>query len=209
MIDINCKFPIPGIDRLGFLKNFISNPNIQIGDFTYYDAPESIENFETKNVLYHFDFVGDKLIIGKFCQIATGIKFIMNGANHGLTGFTTYPFKIFGNEFDQLPLLSDNKGDTVIGNDVWIGYDVTIMPGIKIGDGAIIASKSVVSKDVKPYTIIGGNPAEIIRKRFPDEVVDILLQLKWWNWSVAKIAINANILLGNDIDKLKLLNNRD
>lgn len=196
MIDINCKFPIPGVDRLGFLKNFISNTNIQIGDFIYYDDPDGIDEFETKNVLYHFDFVGDKLIIGKFCQIATGIKFIN-------------PFKIFGNEFSKLPILSDNKGDTVIGNDVWIGYDVTIMPGIKIGDGAIIASKSVVSKDVQPYTIIGGSPAEMIRKRFTDEVVDILLQLEWWNWSVEKIAINANVLLGNDIDKLKLLNNRD
>ena len=209
MIDINCKFPIPGVDRLGFLKNFISNPNIQIGDFTYYDDPDGIDEFENKNFIYHFDFIGDKLIIGRFCQIATGIKFIMNGANHGLAGFTTYPFKIFGNEFSKLPILSDNKGDTVIGNDVWIGYDVTIMPGIKIGDGAIIASKSVVSKDVQPYTIIGGSPAEMIRKRFTDEVVDILLQLKWWNWSVEKIAINANALLGNDIDKLKLLNYRD
>ncbi len=203
MIDANERFPIAGVDRLGFLKNFITNPNIQIGDFTYYDDPDGMVNFESKNILYHFDFIGDKLIIGKFCQIATGIKFIMNGANHGLTGFTTYPFKIFGNEFSNLPLLSDNKGDTVIGNDVWIGYDVTIMPGIKIGDGVIIASKSIVTKDVEPYTIIGGNPALAIRKRFSTEVIDMLLQLQWWNWSVNKIVMYANVLLTNDIQKLQ------
>lgn len=203
MIDVNKKFPLEGVNRLGFLKNFITNTNIQVGDFTYYDDPEGMEDFATKNVLYHFDFVGDKLIIGKFCQIATGVQFIMNGANHGLGGFTTYPFKVFGNEFSHLPLLAQNKGDTVIGNDVWIGYDVTIMPGVKIGDGVIIASKSVVTKNVEPYTIVGGNPAGVIRKRFTPEVIDNLLQLQWWNWPVDKIVLYADILLANDIQKLK------
>lgn len=202
MVDCNQKYPIANVDRLGFLKNFITNPNIQVGDFTYYDDPDGVDNFETKNILYHFDFVGDKLIIGKFCQIATGIRFIMNGANHGLQGFTTYPFKIFGEPFDNLPLLSDNKGDTVIGNDVWIGYDVTIMPGIVVGDGAIIASKSVVTKDVEPYSIVGGNPAQQIRHRFSKEIIELLLELKWWDWDIETIAKHATVILGNSLEEL-------
>jgi len=205
LIDCNQKYPIPNVDRVGFLKNFITKANIQVGDFTYYDDPEGMNDFEHKNVLYHFDFIGDKLIIGKFCQIATGVKFIMNGANHGLQGFTTYPFKIFGEPFSNLPLLSDNKGDTIIGNDVWIGNDVTIMPGIKVGDGAIIASKSVVTKNVEPYSIVGGNPAQLIRTRFSEEIIAVLLKLKWWNWDIATIANNANILLEHDLEKLKQL----
>lgn len=202
MIDCTQKYPIANVERLGFLKNFIKNPNIIVGDYTYYDDPDGLDDFESKNILYHFDFIGDKLTIGKFCQIATGVKFIMNGANHGLQGFTTYPFKIFGNEFADLPLLSDNKGDTVIGNDVWIGNDVTFMPGIKVGDGAIIASKSVVTKDVEPYSIVGGNPAQIIRKRFSDDVIIKLLEIQWWNWSIDKIAQNGHLLLDNNLDNL-------
>ncbi|MEI6285700.1 MAG: CatB-related O-acetyltransferase [Bacillota bacterium] len=201
MFDPHQKFPIPAVTRLGFLKNFITNPNIVIGDFTYYDDPAGVENFENNCVLYHFDFIGDKLIIGKYCQIASGAKFIMNGANHGLTGFTTYPFKIFA-EYSAVPLLSDNKGDTVVGNDVWIGYDVTIMPGIEIGDGAIIASKSVVTKSVAPYTIVGGNPAQLIRKRFSDQVIVRLLKIQWWNWTTTKIKEYAPVLLADDINKL-------
>lgn len=184
MIDPNKKYPIDGVERLGFLKNFITRNNIEVGDFTYYDDPNGVHEFEDNNVLYHFDFLGDKLIIGKFCQIASGVKFIMNGANHGLDGFTTYPFRVFGEPFDNAPLLSDNKGNTVIGNDVWIGYDVTIMPGIIVGDGVIIASKSVITKDVEPYSVVGGNPAKEIRKRFTETTVNILLQIKWWDWSV-------------------------
>lgn len=205
MIDCTQKYPIVNVERLGFLKNFIKNPNIIVGDYTYYDDPDGLDDFETKNILYHFDFVGDKLIIGKFCQIATGVKFIMNGANHGQQGFTTYPFKIFGHQFAGLPLLSENKGDTIIGNDVWIGNDVTFMPGIKVGDGAIIASKSVVTKDVEPYSIVGGNPAQIIRKRFSDEVIDKLLEIKWWNWSIDKIAHHGSLLLDNNLDNLVTL----
>lgn len=204
-INTTTKYPINGVTRLGYLKNFITNPNIIVGEHTYYDDPSGLDNFETNNVLYHFDFVGDKLIIGKFCQIATGVKFIMNGANHGLQGFTTYPFKVFGGEFADLPLLSDNKGDTIIGNDVWIGNDVTFMPGVKVGDGAIIASKSVVTRDVPAYTIVGGNPAQIIRKRFDDEIVEQLLKIKWWDWSVEKIAEHGKILLNANTSKLAQL----
>ena len=205
MFDCKTKYPLAHTKRLGYLKNFITGPNIIVGDYTYYDDPAGPDSFETNNILYHFDFIGDKLIIGKFCQIAGGARFIMNGANHGLSGFTTYPFAIFAEAFSDLPLLSDNKGDTVVGNDVWIGYDVTIMPGITIGDGAIIASKSVVTKNIAPYTIVGGNPATTIRMRFNDEIIAILLKIQWWNWPKDKIIHNAATLLVGDIDTLKQL----
>lgn len=207
MMEINpdSKYPIAGVDRLGFLKNFITNPNIQVGEFTYYDDPSGMDDFASKNVLYHFDFVGDKLIIGKFCQLATGVKFIMNGANHGLDGFTTYPFKILGHEFADLPLLGGYKGDTIIGNDVWIGNDVTIMPGVQIGNGAIIAAKSVVTRDVEPYTIVGGNPALLIRQRFSDEIIQKLQALQWWDWSIEKIAHYGTNLLQATPESLSVL----
>lgn len=197
MINKNEKFPLPNTKRLCFLKNIVNNPNIIVGDFTYYDDPDDVYNF-LKNILYHFDFVGDKLIIGKFCQIATGVRFIMNGGNHALMGFSTYPFKAFGQEWKEVPLESDIKGDTVIGNDVWIGNSATIMPGVKIGDGAIIATNSVVTKDVEPYSIVGGNPAKLIRKRFDDDTIQKLLALKWWDWPVEKITQYAEMIaLGN------------
>ena len=135
-------------------------------------------NFE-RNILYLFDFIGDKLIIGKFCQIASTVKFIMNGANHALSGISTCPFKIFANTWSDSVLDSVSKGDTIIGNDVWIGNSAIFMPGVKIGDGAIIAVSSVVTKDVLPFTIVGGNPEKEIRKRFDDETIDFLLELKW------------------------------
>lgn len=185
------------IERLCFLKNVIDNPNIIIGDYTYYDDPDNVTNF-IKNVLYHFDFIGDKLRIGKFCQIATNVRFIMNGANHATNGFSTFPFRAFGSEWQDIPLTPDYKGDTVIGNDVWLGYDAMIMPGVKIGDGAIIASRSVVTKDVEPYSIVGGNPAQLIRKRFDEQTIDKLTELAWWNWSFEKITKKAkDIAEGN------------
>ncbi len=197
MIDPNLKFPMTHITRLCFLKNIIKNPNIIIGDYTYYDDPENVENFN-QNVLYHFDFIGDKLIIGKFCQIATGVKFIMNGANHAMNGFSTFPFCAFGEDWKDVPLTPGFKGDTVIGNDVWIGYDALIMPGIKIGNGAIIASRSVVTKDVEPYSIVGGNPAQVIRKRFDDKTIKKLLKLGWWDWPFEKISQHAKQIAVGD-----------
>ncbi len=201
----NEVYPMEGIKSLCFLKGIIKNPNIIVGEYTYYDDFENPLNFE-KNVLYHFDFIGDKLIIGKFCAIASGVKFIMNGANHKIDGFTTYPFGIFGKGWEAgIPNLQDLplKGDTVIGNDVWIGMESTIMPGVKIGDGAIIATKSVITRDVPPYTIVGGNPAKVIRKRFDDEIIKLLLKVKWWNWEIEKITKNIKVLCGNDLDNLK------
>jgi len=204
----NTVYPLNNYHRLCFLKNIIDNPNIIIGDFTYYDDLENPLNFE-KNVLYHFDFIGDKLIIGKFCAIASNVKFIMNGANHPLNYFTTYPFAIFGHDWeDKMSVEGTSKGDTIIGNDVWLGYNAVIMPGITIGDGAIIATNSVVTKDIPAYTIVGGNPAQIIRKRFEDEIIALLLELKWWDLSIEKITDYIPILCSNNHEELKKILNK-
>nr|WP_315258224.1 CatB-related O-acetyltransferase [uncultured Flavobacterium sp.] len=202
--DKNIKFPLQNYDQLCFLKSIIKNPNIIVGDYTYYDDFENVENFE-KNVKYHFDFVDDKLSIGKFCMIASDVKFIMNGANHLTNALTTYPFAIFGQgwgnamEGKQYP----QKGDIHIGNDVWIGYNATIMAGVNIGDGAIIATNSTVIKDVEPYTIVGGNPAVEIKKRFSNDVIERLLKLRWWDWDIEKITRNVQNLTNMDINKLE------
>jgi len=196
--------PMKGFSQICFIKNTIKNPNIIVGDFTYYDDPEDSENFE-RNVLYHFPFIGDKLIIGNFCAIAKGVKFIMNGANHKMSGFSTFPFYIFGNGWEKAAPHTDElpyKGDTVIGNDVWIGYEALIMPGVKIGNGAIISSRSVVTADVPAYAIVGGNPAKVIKKRFPDETIVTLEKLAWWNWPVEKITQNMMAIMANDIEAL-------
>ncbi len=206
--DKDQKFPIPGYNRLCFLKNIVRNPNIEVGDYTYYDDFENVENFE-KNVKYRFDFTGDKLIIGKFCMIASGVSFIMNGANHLLDAISTYPFAVFGNEWANAMEGKSypNKGNTIIGNDVWIGNDATIMPGIKIGDGAIIAANATVTKEISPYAVAGGNPAREIRKRFSVENIAFLLHLKWWDWPIDKITENVWLLTGNNLENLKKLTN--
>ncbi|AQW62655.1 Vat family streptogramin A O-acetyltransferase [Dehalococcoides mccartyi] len=189
-------YPMKGFPQVCFIKNTISNPQIVIGDYTYYDDPNGSENFE-RNVLYLYPFMGDKLIIGKFCAIACDVKFIMNGANHKLNCISTYPFSIFGNGWERvMPKIEELpfKGDTVIGNDVWIGYDSLIMPGVNIGDGAIVAARSVVVNDVAPYTIVGGNPAKSIKARFPEETIKMLLDVKWWDWDIEKITRNLEII---------------
>lgn len=205
--DPNKAFPNENIPSLCYIKNIITRSNIIVGDYTYYDDPDGAENFE-RHVTHHYDFNGDKLIIGKFCAIAKGVEFIMNGANHRMCSATTYPFNIFGNgwekvtpSIDQLPL----KGDTVVGNDVWIGQNVTILPGVHIGDGAIIGANSVVAKDVLPYNIVAGNPIKTIRKRFDDETIHFLLKLKWWDWSAEKIFANLETLCSGDVSKIKTL----
>ena len=197
--------PIPGFPQVCFLKNIITRPNIEVGNYTYYDDPDGVENFE-KNVLYHFPFIGDRLVIGKFCAIARGVKFIMNGANHQMDGISTFPFFIFGKGWEaakpaphELPF----KGDTVIGNDVWIGYDALIMPGVSIGDGAIIAARSVVTADVPPYAIAGGNPAQILRQRFEPAGVRRLQAIAWWDRPADWIGRHAARIRGSDIDALE------
>ncbi|MEL7146300.1 MAG: CatB-related O-acetyltransferase [Bacteroidota bacterium] len=203
--DKNQKFPLPNYDRLCFLKNVVKNPNIIVGDYTYYDDFETVENFE-KNVKYLFDFTGDQLIIGKFCMIASDVTFIMNGANHLSEAISTYPFAIFGADWSEAMEGKSypTKGNTVIGNDVWIGFGATIMPGVTIGDGAIIATKAVVTKDVAPYTIVGGNPAVEIRKRFSAVKIDELMKMRWWDWPIEKITANVHHLTGNDIEVLRI-----
>ncbi|WP_180125808.1 Vat family streptogramin A O-acetyltransferase [Rhodoferax sp. BLA1] len=199
------RHPMAGFPQVCFIKNTVTNPNIVIGDYTYYDDPDDSENFE-RNVLYHFPFIGDRLIIGKFCAIARGVKFIMNGANHKTSGFSTYPFQIFGNGWEKVmpqPSELPYKGDTVIGNDVWIGYDCLIMPGVNIGNGAIISSRSVVVADVPAYTVIGGNPAKVIKERFPPDTVSALEDVAWWNWPIEKITQHLPAIVAADVDALR------
>ncbi len=203
--DPDNRYPMAGFPQVCFIKNIVANPNINIGDYTYYDDPDGAENFE-KNVLYHYPFIGDKLIIGKFCAIARGAKFIMNGANHRLSGLSTYPFQIFGNGWEKVTPKPEDlpyKGDTVIGNDVWIGYDALIMPGVHIGNGAIIASRAVVTADVPAYTVVGGNPAKILKARFAPDVINTLETLSWWDWPIEKITRHLDIIAAGDIDALQ------
>lgn len=199
------KHPMTGFPQVCFIKNTVRNPDIVIGEYTYYDDPDDAENFE-RNVLYHFPFLGDKLIIGKFCAIARGAKFIMNGANHKLSGISTYPFQIFGNGWEKVipePGELPYKGDTVIGNDVWIGYEALIMPGVKIGNGAIVSSRAVVVSDVPAYTIVGGNPAQPLKQRFADEVIETLEEIAWWDWPVEKISRHLQVIVSGDVDALR------
>jgi virginiamycin A acetyltransferase len=201
----DAKFPLENYKNLCFLKNIITNPNIIVGDYTYYDDFENVNNFE-KNVKYHFDFIGDKLIIGKFCMIASDVQFIMNGANHLTKAISSFPFAIFGEDWKNAMDGKNypTKGNTEIGNDVWIGFNSIIMPGVKIGDGAIIATNSTVTKNVEPYSIVGGNPAKEIKKRFSKEQIEKLLEIKWWNWEIEKITENVQNLTGENIESLKI-----
>ena len=203
-VNPNVVFPIENWYRTCFLKNIITNPQIIVGDYTYYDDAEDVYNFE-KNVLYLFDFIGDRLIIGKFCQIASGTRFIMNGANHAMNGISTYPFEVFGKGWGNAPSNDLNKGDTVIGNDVWIGNSATIMPGVKIGHGAIIGTNTLVTKDVAPYTIVGGNPGKLIRNRFDQQTIDFLLELSWWDWPIEKITKHVNAIASGNLETLRAL----
>lgn len=202
--DKNIKFPLKHYERLCFLKNVVKNPNILVGDYTYYDDFENVENFE-KNVKYHFDFTGDKLIIGKFCMIASGARFIMNGGNHLTDAISSYPFSVFENGWEHAMdgKSFPKKGNIVVGNDVWIGHNATITAGVTIGDGAIIATNATVVSDVAPYTIVGGNPARAIKKRFSEATIEKLLALKWWNWPIEKITENVHHLTGTNIEILE------
>ena len=185
-------YPRTGDKQTVYLNAVIKDPLIEVGDYTIYnDFVADPLLFEKNNVLYHYPIHREKLIIGKFCSIACGTKFLFNCANHSLKSLSTYTFPLFYEEWEleksNITTAWDNKGDIVIGNDVWIGYEAVIMAGVYIGDGAIIAARAVVTKDVPPYTIVGGTPAKEIRKRFDAEVIQQLLLLKWWNWSTDKI----------------------
>jgi virginiamycin A acetyltransferase len=200
--DPNTTYPIAGYTKTCYLKNIITKPQIIVGDYTYYDDQDDVHNFE-KNVYCLFEFLKEKLIIGKFCQIASGVRFMTNGGNHPLTGISTYPFKVFGKSWADAPHNIVSKGDTVIGNDVWLGNSAMIMHGVKIGHGAIIGTSALVTKDVEPYTIVGGNPAKLIRKRFDDETIDFLLELAWWDWPIEKITANLEAIATADFEALR------
>ncbi|MBZ9607450.1 CatB-related O-acetyltransferase [Clostridium estertheticum] len=190
-----------------YLKNVITRDNIRVGDYTIYnDYYSDPRDFEKNNVLYQYPVNNDKLIIGKFCSIACKAKFLMTSGNHTMKSISTYTFPIFyeewGLDVSNVTDAWDNKGDIVIGNDVWIGYDAIIMAGVKIGDGAIIGTRAVVTKDVPPYTIVGGIPAKVIKKRFSDDVILKLLRIKWWDWTDEKIQANIKYIQSGNIDKL-------
>ena len=196
----NTVHPIPGYDKEIYVKPTIKNSNIIVGDFTYIADSE----FES-HVTHHYEWNGDKLIIGKFCQIAAGVEFLMNGANHQMNAVSTFPFYTLEGWDMEPPAASDMplKGDTVIGNDVWIGQNAVILPGVHIGDGAIIGANSMVGSDVSPYTIVAGNPATEIRKRFDDELIQLLLDFKWWNKSVEEINQLIPLLTCGNLEKVK------
>ena len=187
-----------------FLKNVITAPNITVGDYTYYDDPVDPAGFERNNVLFNYPEFGDRLIIGKFCSIAAGVKFIMGPANHRISSVTTYPFQVFGGvwaekappHLSQLPF----KGDTVVGSDVWIGRESVIMPGVRIGDGAIVAACSVVAKNVEPYTVVGGNPAQLIKSRFSETLTALLLELRWWDMEPEALADFLPVLCDSNLE---------
>ena len=201
-------YPRTGDDQTVYLNQVVTNPNIIVGDYTMYnDFVNDPTEFEKNNVLYHYPINGDRLIIGKFCSIACGAKFLFNSANHSLTSLSTYPFPIFfeewGLERAQVTRAWDYKGDIVIGNDVWIGYEAVILAGVTIGDGAIIGTRAVVTKDVPPYTVVGGVPAKPIRKRFPDDTIAALLALRWWDWPEERIAGCLDAIQSGQIDQIK------
>ena len=197
------RHPITGAERVAFLKNFITRTNIEVGDYTYYDDPAGAERFE-ENVLDHFDFIGDRLVIGRFCSIAAGVRFLMNGGNHQVATMSSYPFSIFGDGWEAAaPEAWPYKGDTRVGNDVWIGYGATILPGVTIGDGAVVGSLSVVASDVPPYAIVGGNPARVIRHRFDDASIARLLELRWWDWEIERITRKVRAIAGTDLAALE------
>lgn len=190
-----------------YLQNVVTDPSIEVGEYTIYDDfVHDPRDFQRNNVLYHYPVNHERLVIGKFCSIACGAKFLFNSANHTLDSLSTYTFPIFFEEWglpvENIPRAWDNKGDIVIGNDVWIGYEAVVMAGVTIGDGAIIGTRAVVTKDVPPYTIVGGVPAKPIRKRFDDETIERLLDLKWWDWPVEKIRRHLEDIQSRNLEKL-------
>ena len=198
--DPNTIYPIAGYDKEIYIKPTIKNPNIIVGDFSYI----ADSDFES-HVTHHYDFIGDKLIIGKFCQISAGVEFIMNGANHQRNAATTFPFYTLEG-WEQTPPSTEDlelKGDTVIGNDVWIGQNAVILPGVHIGDGAIIGANSVVRDDIEPYTVVIGNPSQVLRKRFDDELINLLEEFKWWDKSIEEINNLIPILTSSNLENLR------
>jgi virginiamycin A acetyltransferase len=203
--DPQTKYPMQEYHKLVFLKNLITASNIEVGEYTYFDDPKNgPESFEINNVLYNYDFSKVKLVIGKFCAIAAETRFIMTG-DHKLDAISTYPFPIFQNGWESAYNIKDLpvKGDILVGNDVWFGYDCMIKGGVKIGNGAIIAARAIVVKDVPAYSIVAGNPAKVVKMRFDPETIERLLEIAWWDWDIDKINRNLKLISNLDVDALE------
>jgi virginiamycin A acetyltransferase len=205
--DPTAVHPLAEHPRVVFLRAVVSAPNIEVGEYSYYDDPDEPEAFETRNVLYAFG--PERLVIGRYCALAEGVRFIMSGANHAIAGPSTFPFTIFGGEWAERTggVLASipSRGDTVVGHDVWLGYQAVVMPGVTIGHGAIVAACSVVGSDVPPYGIVGGNPARLIRRRFDDADVDRLLRAAWWDWPAELVTEHARTIMAGtpaDIERI-------
>ena len=200
--------PLPGVPRVAFLKPLAEGrANVTVGDFAYHDDPEDPTAFFERNVLYHYDFIGDRLMIGRFAAIAAGVKILMNGGTHAMGGFSTFPFNIFGggweDGFDPATWAAEYRGDTVIGADVWIGTEAMILPGVSIGPGTIVAARAVVSRDVPAYAVVAGNPARVVHHRFDAATVARLVAIAWWDWPIQKITRNLAALRGADLAALE------
>ncbi len=193
--------PLPGASSVVFLKTVVTSPKIEVGEYSYYHAFTDPKSFES-NVRYAYDFIDDKLVIGKFCAIAHGATFLLNGGNHNIEAVSTFPFFIFGGDWAGARPAEVNRGSIRIGHDVWIGYDATILPGVRVGHGAVIGAKSVVTADVRPYAVVAGNPAREVKRRFADADVERLLAAAWWDWPIETITANAHKLASGDVDAL-------
>ena len=195
---------VHGHARVAFLKPLCHHPFTTVGDYTYYDNPDGVTEFERRNVLYHYG--PERLVIGAYCAVATGVTFLMAGANHRLGGVSTYPFPLMGGDWVQaMPLFRDRerRGDTVVGNDVWLGYGATVLPGVTIGDGAVVAAGAVVAGDVPPYAVVAGNPARVVQERFPAADVERLRQIAWWTWPPEEVTAALQVIMAGDVDGLE------
>jgi virginiamycin A acetyltransferase len=204
--DPDTLHPLPEHPRVVFLRPLAAGrTNVEVGPFAYYDDPDHATEFFDRNVLHHWEFMGDRLTIGAFAAIATGARIVMNGANHDMTGFSTFPFDIFPGwgDFDAAAYLDQSKGDTRIGPDVWIGSEAWLLPGVTVGAGAIVAARAVVGRDVPPYAIVAGNPARVVRHRFDPDITRRLLAAAWWDWPIERILANLAAIRGADIDALE------
>lgn len=202
--DPRALHPIPAAPRVAFLRPLAEGrENVEVGDYTYADDADGPEHFFERSVLYHYPWEGDRLVIGRFCAIAEGVRFVMNGANHAMAGFSTYPFEAFGSDWGAAPAATPGRGDTIVGHDVWIGREAMILPGTRIGSGAIVGARAVVSGEVPPYAVAVGNPARVTRLRFDPETVARLLAAAWWDWPPDRIARNLAAIRGADIAALE------
>ncbi|WP_328332446.1 CatB-related O-acetyltransferase [Kribbella sp. NBC_00382] len=202
--DPGVVYPMAGVERVVLLSGVVDSELVEVGEYSYYDDPVAPERFLEKNVLYHYG--PEMLRIGKYCALGEGTTFVMNGANHRMDGPSTFPFPIMGGdwaEYFNLITGLPGRGDTVVGNDVWFGYGATVMPGVRIGDGAIVAAKAVVVEDVPAYGIVGGNPAKLIRKRFGDDEIARLLSVAWWDWAPEKVGRNIPAIMAGSIEELE------